>query len=418
MARSEGKPQSEHGLMLQDCKKEVTWKVAVKGDTDVAIYRQVDQKYFEQIFKYECRMELREKFPWQTPSQIKNLVESLLEDRQRVIDDALFIESRKQVVGFKNKVFDLYSGKVRHYQPSDYVLNPLPYDIPEQIEPEVAQEFFEVCSDWVGSEMAGWFQDLLAYLIGIFPNGEHLWVNLFGIGKNGKSSVLNLLRALVGEDKCIDTDLKHIGKFSGDAFRGKWLVVGDDSTEYVPDAAVGFIKRFTGTQTLHIEKKGGAEWDEMNTGKLIVNTNYLIQSKDRSFGWYRRIVPIPFTNRFTIDPTFDERLARKAPQIARILMHKAYLIKHNHTRLTQCLPEKVQILKTETQMLNDRLSAFFNLWFYKTTDREMSVNGQVKRVSVTERDRKNSPSCTKLKCHVYMMYIVRGTKKNSATGLQ
>lgn len=356
-----GTNQDAFGDMLDELKAVINWKIAIR-DTDVTIYRQVDRKYFERIAKPLCKMEVRGHFQKVTSSLVSGMCDALIEDKERLFDDELFLESRKRIVGFRNKVFDLLTGCVRSYQPSDYVLDPIPYDIPENIDSNVQTWIEGVFNQWVGSDVGGWFMDLLSYLLFIYPNTQDLWVNLFGVGSNGKSSCLRLIEGIVGDDKVNGCELKHIGRFSGDAFRNRWLIVGRDSGNVVSDQATSFIKAFTGERKLHIEKKGGAEYDAPNTGKLIVSTNYLIQSKDRSYGWYRRLVPIPFMTKFKIDPTFEDRLLKKIPDIARVLLHRAYLLKHNQTLLMKCAPKPVKNLRNETRMLNDRIAGFWLLY--------------------------------------------------------
>jgi phage/plasmid-associated DNA primase len=386
-AKKEGTPTKSHGLMLKDVMEKINWKIAVHGENDLRIYRQHREMYFERIFKYQCKQELREFFPWQTSAEIAGLCDSLLEDSDRMFDDGLFLQSRKRIVGFKNAVFDLLTGVVRKYQPSDFWLNPLPYNVPEQVNGDVERCFSKIVAEWVGADVAEWFLNALAYFLFIFPNKEHMWLDLFGAGRNGKSSLLSLLEEIIGDGNTMGCDLKNIGKFSGDAFKDKWLVIGHDSSEMVSEQATAFIKRLTGEKKLHVEKKGGAEYDTDNTCKLIVSTNYLIQSKDRSYGWYRRLVPVPFTNRFPMSATFDDDLLSKTPDIARVLLHRAYLISHNKTQLLHCLPSSVKGLREETRMLNDRLAAFWQLFFHRNREEVVTnAKGQRETLLLTELD--------------------------------
>ena len=400
-AKHDSGPTKPHGLMLQEVMDKVTWKIAVHGENDLRIYRQHRGTYFERIYKYQCKQELREFFPWQTSAEISGLCDSLLEDAERMFDDGLFLQARKRIVGFKNAVFDLLTGQVRKYQGSDYWLNPLPYNLPEQVAPDVERWFIAIVAQWVGADVAEWFLNALAYFLFIYPNKEHIWLDLFGTGRNGKSSLLALLEEILGDSNTIGCDLKNIGKFSGDAFKDKWLVIGHDSSEVVSEQATAFIKRLTGEKKLHVEKKGGAEYDTDNTCKLIVSTNYLIQSKDRSYGWYRRLVPVPFTNRFPISATFDDDLLAKTPDIARLLLHRAYLLSHNKQQLLHCLPDRVGELREETRMLNDRLAAFWQLYFHRDVERRSrNAHGQDETILLNElhadhlRETHNQPMST------------------------
>lgn len=350
--------------LLNDIQPKINWKFAIQGEA-LSAYRQVDNRYFEPLSRPLAKMEVREHLPGVTPSQISAIVDALLEDKERLFDDAIFIKDKRRIIGFKNKVFDIQAGSVRPYQHNDYVLAPLPYDVPEQINPEIEQWFLGILRSWVGEDAGDWFANLLAYLLFIYPNGEDLWANFFGGGANGKSVCLEIMESILGDEKVIGCDLKNINRFSGDTFRDKWLVVGRDSSNVVSEQATSFIKTYTGDPKLLVEKKGGASFDVRNPGKLIVSTNSLIESKDRSYGWYRRLVPVPFFSRFKRNPKFKDALIRRVPDIARVLLHRAYLIRHNDVSMMDSAPQSVKQLRNETRMLNDRLAAFWHIYFHR-----------------------------------------------------
>ena len=376
--------ENVHGEMLDTLRPLLNWKIAHK-DTAIFVYQQIDNKYFEPIAKPMCKVLVREVFPNVTPNVITALVDSICEEKARLFDDAIFQEQRRFIVGFRNKIFDLRTGKVRNYQKSDFVVNPLPYDIPVNCNPDIEKWFLKVLVDWTDPETGIWLADVLAYFLFIYPNHENLWLDTFGGGQNGKSIFLRLLTNIVGEEKVIGCDLKYIGRFSGDAYKDKWLVLGRDSASEVPDQAISFIKAYTGERQLHVERKGGAEFDTPNPGKIIVSTNDLIRSRDRSFGWYRRILPIPFLHRFPINAKFEDSVIKKTPDIARILLHRAFLIRKNETSIIGSCPPPVQILRNETRMLNDRIAAFWMLWFHDDVERMITdVNGYETTITVNE----------------------------------
>ncbi len=351
--------------MLSAVKEKITWKV-YHNDTQTSIFQQVDMGFFEEMSAKECKMRVRDIFKLAIPSTINNLTQALLEDSERVIDVNLFRECRSRIVGFQNGVFDLQTGKLRQYCPHDFVLNPLPHSIPEKLNPEQENAFLNVLTDWVGEDVADWFCNVLAYFLFIHPNEENLWLNFFEAGRNGKSSCLKLLEKIVGDDKVIGCDLQHINRFSNATFQGKYLILGRDSSHFISEGATSFIKNYTGDEKALVEYKGGASHDSYTSGKIIVSTNSLIQSKDRSFGWYRRFLPVPFPNTFPLDPKFEIELFKTIPHIIRILLHRAYCYRQNKIPVSQFLPEPVAKLKEEVRFINDRVAAFWEMYFFKT----------------------------------------------------
>jgi phage/plasmid-associated DNA primase len=356
--------------ILETVKPAIEWKIALRGDTDKiekVIYNQTKAGFFEQISQEVCKMKLRDldQLELATPSTIASLTTALIEDSQRIIDEKLFVEHRRKGIGFLNGVFDLTTGKVRKYQSADFVCKPLPHRIPNEMDKEAEQYFLKVLKSWVGEEVGDWFLSVLAYVLFIFPNDEQIWLNLFGAGSNGKSVCLELLEKIVGDEKVIGCNLKDLNRFSGDAFQEKWLVIGRDSSSRVSDNATSFIKNFSGDEKFTVERKGGASYDTRNTGKIIVSTNSLIQSNDRTYSWYRRLFPIPFPNEFPRDPKFKEGILKRLPDLTRCLLHRAYLYRKNEITLFGSVPRQVIELMKETRMLNDRVTAFWEEYFFK-----------------------------------------------------
>ncbi len=363
--------------MLQQLREDINWKIALNNNAKM-IYRQYRNTYFEEINEEQARMEVRTHFEYATPATVSNLVKALCEDSERLIDDTIFIESRRHAVGFLNGVFDLTTGEIRKYRPSDYILNPLPHELDRTVNAECEEWFLKILTSWVGDESAGWVMSLIAYLLFIYPNSENIWVNFFGKGANGKSVLLEVMEKMIGDDRCIGCDLKNINRFSGDAFRDKWLVVGRDSSHIVSAGATSFIKTFSGDDKFTVEIKGvRGSFDTPNQGKLIVSTNSLIQSKDRTFGWYRRLVPIHFPFKFKRNRRFKESISKRIPEIARVLLKYAYLYHHNETSLLESMPGPVLKLVRETRMMNDRVKAFWEEYFH---DYPNGVDGESTRV--------------------------------------
>jgi phage/plasmid-associated DNA primase len=350
--------------MLEALKSKINWKVSLKNQAKF-VYRQIGKTYFEEITDAQAKMQVRAHFKLATPATVASLVTALCEDTERLFDDSVFLESRKTCVGFLNGVFDLLTGEVRKYQPSDYIVNPVPHAVERHVNPDAEQELLSVMGSWVGEDMAAWMLTLCAYLLFEYPNSEHIWVNFFGKGANGKSVLLELMENILGDDRCIGCDLKNINRFSGDSFRDKWLVVGRDSSNFVSLKGTSFIKTFSGDEKFTVEIKGvRGSFDTPNLGKLIVSTNDLIQSQDRTFGWYRRLVPILFPNRFPRNKQFKANLMKHLPEITRVFLKYAHRYHCSETSLLESQPAPVARLVRETRMMNDRVNAFWEEFFH------------------------------------------------------
>lgn len=362
---------SGYAKMLNKLRQHLNWKIyLVNGNR--FIYRRHEVGYYETLVGPEnpkdtlrCKMEIRTYFRNVPPSVIDSLFNAVLQDEARLIDGAEFIRSRSKGIPFLNGVFDLERGYLRAYRDHDMFCDPVPHHFNSVISRRQMRFFRRCLIAWVGRRNLPWMIDLIAYLLFIYPNSENLWVNLFGAGRNGKSSFIAMLEEILGKTKSVGINLADLNRHTSASFVGKSLVVGRDSDQYVSKRGVTLIKNYSGDKYVVVEPKGGFQYDSMVEGKLVVSTNYLIRCQDRTFGWYRRLLPIPFSNTFDLDPHFEKKLFAQLPGIITYLVYRAYKYYTGQTlHLTDRIPRDIEILRLDTQFANDRVAAFWEMKFF------------------------------------------------------
>lgn len=136
---------------------------------------------------------------------------------------------------------------------------------------------------------------------------------LTGDGSNGKSTLLDIMKVLIGKDNISSVDLKDLNdRFKTFQLEGKLVNIGDDiSNEYIPDNST-FKKLVTG-DTVNVERKGADPFDFENYSKLIFSANEMPRINDLSGGLKRRLVFIPFNAKFSdkdadFDPFIKDKL--------------------------------------------------------------------------------------------------------------
>lgn len=362
---------SGYAKMLNKLRQHLDWKIyLVNGNR--FIYRKHEVGYYETLVgpdnpkdTLRCKMEIRTYFHNVPPSVIDSLFNAILQDEARLLDGADFVRSRSKGIPFLNGVFDFEKGYLRAYRDHDMFCDPVPHHFNSVISRRQIRFFRKCLIDWVGRPNLAWMIDLIAYLLFIFPNGENLWVNPFGSGRNGKSSFISLLEEILGKSKSVGINLADLNRHTSASFVGKALIVGRDSDQFVSKRGVSLIKNYSGDKYVTVEPKGGFQYDSVVEGKLVVSTNYLVRSQDRTFGWYRRLLPIPFTNTFPLDPHFEKKLFAQLPGIVTYLVYRAYKYTKGQTaHLVDRIPRDIEILRMDTQFTNDRVAAFWNLKFF------------------------------------------------------
>lgn len=124
---------------------------------------------------------------------------------------------------------------------------------------------------------------------------------LIGDRSNGKSTFLDMVKTMMGDENIASLDLKELGdRFKTAELFGKLANIGDDiGNEFIADAAV-FRKLVTG-ERISVERKGQDPFEFNNYSKMLFSTNDIPRIKDKTGAVQRRLVIIPFNAKFTAD---------------------------------------------------------------------------------------------------------------------
>ena len=155
---------------------------------------------------------------------------------------------------------------------------------------------------------------ILAWLI--LPEAKIQQAILFlGGGANGKSRLLQAIRAFLGESNVTSFSLHQLEK---DRFSTALLVgmlaniCSDLPSEHL--ASTAMFKAILSEDTIQAQHKFRPSFSLTPHCKLLFSANSFPQSSDTSYGFLRRIVPVPFDKQFieTAIPSFiiDKRLAK------------------------------------------------------------------------------------------------------------
>lgn len=122
---------------------------------------------------------------------------------------------------------------------------------------------------------------------------------LTGSGANGKSTLLDVIKRLIGKENISSVALNELNdRFRTFQLEGKLANIGDDiSNGYIEDNST-FKKLVTG-ETVNVERKGKDPFDFENYSKLIFSCNEIPRINDLSDGLKRRIIFIPFNAKFS-----------------------------------------------------------------------------------------------------------------------
>lgn len=211
-------------------------------------------------------------------------------------------------LNFKNGVLNLLDGKLYPHSPEYGFRHVLPYDYNRDA---LCPKF----DWWIKDVMLGnmdlvdLLQEFMGYVVrgGEYKYHKALWLS--GSGRNGKSTFLSVLKALIGNGNYSTLSIKQIinDKFSSADLDGKIANFSEEtSPEELSDS--GPFKNLTGDGELTGQKKYGDPYSFRNRAKLIMTYNEPPLMQDLSPGMLSRPIIIPWKKDLTRDEDQDKNL--------------------------------------------------------------------------------------------------------------
>jgi P4 family phage/plasmid primase-like protien len=253
-------------------------------------------------------------FKWQIVDEVDilNMIsESTGEDvinpkNRTIILNSLKQEGRKHIpkqiqptwIQFRDTIVDIITGTEFMATPEYFVTNPLPHTLHKD-RFELTPQMDKIFEEWVGKDYVKTLYEILAYsMIPDYPINRMFC--FIGAGMNGKSKYLELLRKFIGADNCCTTELDTllVSRFEITRLHKK-LVCMMGETNFNEMSKTSIIKKLTGGDLIGFEYKNKNPFDEKNYAKILIATNNLPSTTDKTEGFYRRWMIIDFPNKFS-----------------------------------------------------------------------------------------------------------------------
>lgn len=203
------------------------------------------------------------------------------------------------LIAFKNGVLNLITGDVYDFSPEYVITNMIPFNYNAEAKSELLDKTMRKlsCDDPQAEK-------LLYQAVGYcFYRRNELRKSFILIGekRNGKSTFLDMVCTLLGEDNISNLDLAEIGdKFKTAELTGKLANIGDDiNDEHIPNSAV--FKKVVSGDKVTVERKGQDPYVLASYAKCFFSANAMPRigrGKD-SAAIKDRLVTIPFDAKFS-----------------------------------------------------------------------------------------------------------------------
>ena len=250
---------------------------------------------------------------------------SLTESEESVPVTVADLDQNIMLFNCQNGTIDLVRGELLSHRRSDMITVMSPVKFAADAEAPLWQSFLY--------EVTGQDDDLVDFLqraAGYSLSGdtrEQVLFFLYGLGNNGKSTFLAILRKLLaGYGIKASTDLfmtseRHAGgpKEELANLQGKRLVVASE-VEANRRLAVVLIKEMTGGEAIRADRKYEHQVEFIPTHKVWIAGNHKPQITDSTLSIWRRVKLIPFTYTVPasqVDATLPQRLEAELSGILR-----------------------------------------------------------------------------------------------------
>lgn len=213
------------------------------------------------------------------------------------------MESPK-LIALKNGILDIENKTLGNFNPEFKIKNKIPVNYNPAAYSEIMDKTLNkiCCND---KQLRLLIEEMIGYIL--FRRNElGKCFILTGHGANGKSTLLDVIKRLIGKENLSSVALNELNdRFRTFQLEGKLANIGDDiSNGYIDDNST-FKKLVTG-ETVNVERKGKDPFDFNNYSKLIFSCNEIPRINDLSDGLKRRIIFIPFNAKFSKhDPDYD-----------------------------------------------------------------------------------------------------------------
>jgi putative DNA primase/helicase len=311
------------------------------------IYEYLDNYYQPATF---LRRYVRETYRGAKNNQVNEVV-SYIADMREIRRGSLKVNP--YVINLENTRLDIRTGKCMEFTPDviEFGRIPVTYD-PSAYCADLDKMLNRV---FLGDrEVINLFEEMLGAVL--FKHNRYHKAFLFtGKGSNGKSTILDLIMTFLGQDNYSTLSLEEVtGRFNKILLENKHANIGDD-IDNVVIKDTGTLKKMTAGNAIMVEDKGEKGYTAELYATHIYSANEIPRSLDKTDGFYRRWLIIPFNAKFSAsDEDFDPMIADKisTPTALSYLLNIAIrgaqrLMRQNHFTEPQSVKDALEAYKAD-----------------------------------------------------------------------
>lgn len=209
-------------------------------------------------------------------------------------------------IAFRNGIYDVVEDNLLPFTPDIVVTNKIPWDYNPNAFNELTEQTLNklACKD---ESIRALLEECIGYCFYRRNEMRKAFI-LTGGKRNGKSTFLDCVKAILGDVNISALDLKELGdRFSTSMMFGKLANVGDDiGDDFLQGSQVAMFKKIVSGNRIKAERKGQDPFEFNPYIKMLFSANDIPRMKDKTGAVLDRLVIIPFNAVFDkSDPDYD-----------------------------------------------------------------------------------------------------------------
>lgn len=214
--------------------------------------------------------------------------------------------SKPNKIPVANGLYNIETGELEDFTPSYISKNKIATAYNPAAQSNMMDQFIDdlACGD---TSIKAVIEEMVGISLHRLADYDAFFI-LVGDGSNGKSTLLELMKNMLGEKNVSSVELKDLEKtFKTAELFGKLVNIGDDiSSNDIKNSS--FIKKLASGNQINVEKKGKNPFEMKSYAKMIFSSNATPVIHDTSHGLNRRLLLIPLNNKFPNNLEYKNRI--------------------------------------------------------------------------------------------------------------
>lgn len=286
-----------------------------------------------------------------------------------IVPSTMQMKSSINRLNTKNALIDLCTMKVSKHMSAYFTTTQLPVIYNKNKECPRFIEFLK--SIFPNNEKyVDLIQEIMGYCLWDGTEAEKIFI-FYGVGANGKSVLCYIIQKLIGESNCSTLSLNDMSqRFGKEHIVGKKVNIATENDLILTKSSVNtqFLKSVSSGEEIYVEQKGKDMIQHIATTKMLFSLNNMPKVEDTSDAFYRRLVILPFEQKFSLNPKNDmekqanvhlkHELLEELEGILNFALEGLVKLKENNFQFT--IPEESENFLEEYKIDNNHIAEFLD----------------------------------------------------------